>query len=193
MEFVFCHELNLNVSFRWSGFLLCLPIFPRWILGVGFPPPSSPFAETFQASLLSHLPSSFLWKPPGRHLDRCCGILSAGKLAWLFRKGQRRLGPPGMQICIRQSLILVLFSILHDIHSIPRQRRWGLNSCQIGWYPNRGWLFSWLHWWFSSRRISLPFFIVAILIDGYMFIASTDAIVTSSLFNLISSSVSFRS
>ena len=37
------------------------------------------------------------------------------------------------------------------------------------------------------------FFIVASLIDGYILIASTDAIVTSYFFNPISSSVSFRS
>ena len=45
---------------------------------------------------------------------------------------------------------------------------------------------------FLAKNLT-AFLIVEILIDGYMLIASTDAIVTSSLFIFSSSSLSFRS
>ena len=45
---------------------------------------------------------------------------------------------------------------------------------------------------FLAKNLA-AFFIVASLIDGYILIVSTDAIVTSYFFNPISSSVSFRS
>ena len=45
---------------------------------------------------------------------------------------------------------------------------------------------------FLAKNLT-AFLIVEILIDGYMLIASTDAIVTLSIFTLISSSTSFRS
>ena len=54
-------------------------------------------------------------------------------------------------------ILAILLFLPHVIRNTPRQRRWGLNSYQIGWDPNRGWLFSWFHWWVSSQKISPPF------------------------------------
>ena len=50
-----------DLPFWGSGGSLCLSQFPRLILGVGFPPLSSPFDEKFQASLTCALDETILW------------------------------------------------------------------------------------------------------------------------------------
>ena len=116
--------------------------------------PAAKFTVCWNFSSQSFISLFFLSleKPQGLHIDRCRGILLVEKLGWLFRKGKRRLGLPGMHIRIRQSLILVLLSLPRDIRSITCRSRWGSNSYQIGWDPNKGWLFSWFHWWVYSQK-----------------------------------------
>ena len=118
-------QSRLDIPFQGSGNSLRLSIFSRWIEGVGLPPPCSPFYETLQASILSHLPSSYPWITPGRHLDICRDRLLGGSSAWISRKGKKRPGQPRTPTHIHQSLILFLLFLLRGTLSNHHRSRWG--------------------------------------------------------------------
>ena len=108
-------------SSQMEGVPCCLSTFPLQIGGVGWPLPYSPYVETLPTNLSFLGRHSFLWVPPGRHIDRCRARSFGRSYFWDWRGGKMQLIHIVNPNFTSLFLIPVLYSPSHGLHNTSHQ------------------------------------------------------------------------